>query len=373
MNRRQRTHVNRRRYLTALGAAGSLGLAGCAGLTGGGGNGKSDGTTTKTSYGNVPPVIKDRPTEPYVPTHVEGMEMAGRQTSGDYACALTYSYPHRFWLVTGTRTRKVVITREDTVHLMPVIWDTSAKLVPPDVSPQMTVEKDGEVVADFAPWPMLSQPMGFHFGDNVSLDGDGTYTVTIEVGSPSGRRIGGLQPNDPLSFEFEWDFRQVSVDAISYRDIPSQREGMPGAIPPMDMPFVAMTQAPEPGAIPGTTATLGVTNGGEFQATIIDDASDYGGSSDETYLAVSPRTKYNRFILPMMSLSATLTHQGESVHDGPLSNALHPELGYHYGATITTAEPGTELDVTVDAPPQIGRHEGYETAFVEMNGLSATF
>lgn len=373
MTRRRRSHPNRRRVLAGLGAAGTLGLAGCAGLTGDGNDGSGDSTTTKTSYGNVPPVVEDRPSEPYYPTHVEGMELAGKQLQGDYACALTYTYPHRFWLVTGTRTRKVVITREDTVHLMPVIWNTSAKLVPPDVSPQITVETDGEVVADFAPWPMLSQPMGFHFGDNVALDGDGTYTVTVEVGSPSGRRTGGLAPNDPLSFEFEWDFRQVKVDAISYRDIPGQREGMPGAVPPMDMPFVPMTQAPNPDAIPGTRTQLGVTNGAEFHATIIDDASDYGGGSDESYLAVSPRTKYNRFILPMMSVSATLTHQGETVHDGPLSNALGAELGYHYGTTITDGAAGAELDVTVDAPPQTARHEGYETAFVEMDGLSATF
>lgn len=192
------------------------------------------------------------------------------------------------WLTTGTRTRKVVITTEDSVHLMPVIRYAGGKLVPPDLSPQVSVDRGGETVADFAPWPMLSQPMGFHYGDNIALPGDDTYTVTVDVGSPSGRRTGGLEPNDPLSFEFEWDYRDAAVQGINYRDIGSDREGLPGAVPPMDMMTVPMTQAPEPGDLPGTSTKLGITNGAEFYATIVDDASEYGGTSDESYLAVSP-------------------------------------------------------------------------------------
>lgn len=358
--------TRRRRFLAGLGAVGTLGLAGCAQFTGG-----SD-DAAETSYGNVPAVLEDRPDEPYFPTHVEGMAMAGKQTSGDYACALTFTYPHRFWLVTGTRTRKVVIEREDSVHLMPVVWNTAAKLVPADVSPQVTIERDGETVADFAPWPMLSQPMGFHFGDNVALDGDGTYTVTVEVGAPSDRRTGGLAPNDPLSFEFEWAFRQAKVDTIDYRDIGSQREGMPGAVQPMDMMSVGMTQAPAREDLPGTPTKLGVTNGAEFVATVLDDASEHGGTSDDAYLAVSPRTKYNRFTLPMMSLSGTLEYEGETVHDGALTSALDPALGHHYGAVVADAGPGATLEITVDAPPQTARHEGYETAFLDMAPLDGT-
>ena len=364
---------NRRRFLSTAGAVCFTGLAGCTRFTGGEESGGSgDDQTTKTSYGNVPPVLSDRPDEPYYPTHVEGMEMAGKQTSGDYACALTFTFPHRFWLVTGTNTRKVVITKEDSVHLMPVVWHTGAKLVPPDVSPQVEISKDGETVTNFAPWPMLSQPMGFHFGDNVALDGDGTYTVTVDIGTPSGRRSGGLEPNDPLSFEFEWSFRQSDVDAISYRDIGSDREGLPGAVPPMDMMTVPMTQAPEPDDLPGSATNLGTTNGAVFHATIVDDASAYGGTADESYLVVSPRTKYNRFVLPMMSLSATLEYDGTTIHDGPLPDTLDPEIGYHYGTTIDPVDGDASLSLTVDAPPQTARHEGYETAFVDLADLAGT-
>lgn len=366
--------MNRRRFVATLGAACSLGLAGCTRFSSGEGiGGSGSDQTTKTSYGNVPPVLADRPDEPYYPTHVEGMNTVEKQTSGEYACALTFTFPHRFWLTTGTQTRKVVITKDDSVHLMPVIWHTGENLVPPDLSPQMSIERGGETVTDFAPWPMLSQPMGFHYGDNVALPEDDTYSVTVTAGSPSGRRTGGLELNDPLSFEFEWDYRDAEVQAIDYRDIGSDREGLPGAVPPMDMMTVPMTQAPKPDDLPGTVTELGSTNGAEFYATIIDDASEYGGTSDESYLVVSPRTKYNRFILPMMSLSATLDHDSETVHDGSLADTLDPDLGSHYGTTIDAIDGGAELGLTVDAPPQTARHEGYETAFIDMEGLNGTF
>jgi hypothetical protein len=45
---------------------------------------------------------------------------------------------------------------------------------------------------------------------------------------------------------------------------------------------------------------------------------------------------------------------------------VDPDLGYHYGAPVSEAKSGDRLTVTVDAPPQLARHEGYETAFLKM-------
>jgi hypothetical protein len=67
-----------------------------------------------------------------------------------------------------------------------------------------------------------------------------------------------------------------------------------------------------------------------------------------------------------MSLSAKLTRNGNAVFDDILRSTLDPELGYHYGAAVESVESGDSLTVTVDAPPQVSRHEGYETAFVKM-------
>jgi hypothetical protein len=42
-------------------------------------------------------------------------------------------------------------------------------------------------------------------------------------------------------------------------------------------------------------------------------------------------------------------------------------VGFHYGADVDSISSGEELTVTVDAPPQTSRQEGYETAFVDMD------
>lgn len=45
-----------------------------------------------------------------------------------------------------------------------------------------------------------------------------------------------------------------------------------------------------------------------------------------------------------------------------LTPATDPGLGYHYGAVVPDV--GSALTLTVTAPPQVTRHEGYETAFL---------
>lgn len=111
------------------------------------------------SYGDEPPVPENRPQTVYYPSHVEGMEMVGMSsmngmsstnsnsssgtqgnssedmeqptTSTDgqktsdsrYRCALTYSYPHRFWTVTGQQTEKISIQDDDSIHLIVSVWD----------------------------------------------------------------------------------------------------------------------------------------------------------------------------------------------------------------------------------------------------------
>jgi hypothetical protein len=49
-----------------------------------------------------------------------------------------------------------------------------------------------------------------------------------------------------------------------------------------------------------------------------------------------------------------------------LSPALDPELDFHYGAIVEGLSADSSVEVTVDVPPQVARHEGYETAFLEM-------
>jgi len=93
---------------------------------------------------------------------------------------------------------------------------------------------------------------------------------------------------------------------------------------------------------------------------------------DSTLLAVSPQSPYNRMVMPLMSVSATLKRGGETLFDGALRSAIDPDVDYHYGAAVPSVELGDELTISVDAPPQTARHEGYEMAFFGMDEATLT-
>jgi len=99
---------------------------------------------------------------------------------------------------------------------------------------------------------------------------------------------------------------------------------------------------------------------------------DAGG--DSPYLYVSARTPYNRMVIPAMAVTGTLARGGETVFEGEFVRTLDPDLGYHYGAALggAAAEPGDDLTLRVPTPPQVARHEGYETAFLEMSPVEVT-
>ncbi|MDS0478363.1 iron transporter [Natrinema sp. 1APR25-10V2] len=293
---------------------------------------------------------------------------------GDLTCALTYSFPHRFWLVTGQEKKKVEIQSDDSVYMMPVVWNRNTTIVPPDMNPQITITQNGEQVTQLSPWPMLSQPMSLHFGDNVQLPGDGTYQAKVRVGSPSTNRTGALAEvdNKPTTFSFEFEFSQEKLNEVIYEDIPSEKEGTKGAISPMDVEMGPTKQVPKKESLPGIIRGAPTSGDATFIVTTLDDASRFGGTDSETYLVVSPRTPYNRYMLPLMSLSGRLERDGTSIFDGILQATIDPELDYHYGAIVSDVQSSDELTITVDAPPQIARHEGYEMAFIEMPEMTLT-
>ena len=342
--------MRRRRFLALAGATGAGGLAGCTGLF-----------QTRPAY--APPLVKDRPDAVYYPTHVEQMEMAGVKRKAGYACALTYTYPHRFWLVTGTHTKEVAIKSADTMHVMPVVWDVVTGRVLPDVNPKLTVTQDGGSVLSDSPWTMLSQPMGFHYGDNVHLPGDGRYDVTVHVGAPAAKRTGSLaDAPESVSFEFTLEYTESRLNEIPWHKLP-EKKGTRGAVSHMDMEMLPASAVPTEADLPGSVLGSGRSGDADVVVTVLDDASRFGGGSSKSYLAVSPRSPYNRYLLPMMGLSATV--DGET---RDLTQTLDPDLGLHYGTAVGEA-PGT-VTVHVDAPPQFARHEGYETAFLDMSDVT---
>jgi len=377
--------MHRRRFLAAGAAAASAGLAGCRSLF-------------QTRSARSPPLVSDRPDAVYVPSHVEGMEMVGTAAAGDFRVSLTYSYPHRFWLVSGDGTNQVEIEGSDSLHLMTTVWDPETGTVLPHGSVTTTITRDGEsLTSGKSLWPMLSQNMGVHAGDNLALDGDGTYEVEVTVPPLPTRRAGALRDRfgELASTTFSLEFSQSTLEGISYETL-SDRQGERDALDPMEMEMMPVSATPPPGELPGALVGEGTSGdarfvvsrldsppagvgaeGGESTATETATDDSGGGSSgpdaggERSYLAVSMRTPYNGYPIPQASLSATVDRGGTTVSDGSLTPTVDPDLGYHYGA-VADVESGDDLTLSVDAIPQIARHEGYETAFLAFDELSMT-
>lgn len=369
--------MHRRRFLAAGAAATSVGLAGCRSLF-------------QTRSARSPPLVEDRPDAVYVPSHVEGMQMVGTSSAGDFQVALTYSYPHRFWLVSGDSTNKVTIEGSDSLHLMTTVWDPETMTVLPHGSITTTIALDGEtLISGKSLWPMVSQNMGVHAGDNLQLDGAGTYDVEVTVPPLPTRRAGALRDRfgELGSATFSLEFSQSALEEISYERLPD-RQGERDALDPMEMEMMPVSSTPAPGDLPGTVVGEGSSGDARFVVSRLasppagvsaegseSTATDAGGggeaSGDRSYLAVSMRTPYNGNPIPRASLSATVVRDGTTLYDGSLTPTVDPDLGYHYGA-VADVESGDDLTVSVDAVPQIARHEGYETAFLAFDELSMT-
>jgi hypothetical protein len=139
----------------------------------------------------------------------------------------------------------------------------------------------------------------------------------------------------------------------------------------MEMEMIPDSVAPAKSDLPGEV--VGETTSGDatLVATVLDEPPS-GVDGAGRYLAVSARSPYNRYILPAMGVSGCLNREAETVSEGALERTLDPDLGYHYGAAVEGVKPGDELALSVGTPPQVARHEGYETAFLDMADASLT-
>jgi len=349
--------MNRRTLLKSGGALGSgLISAGCLSRL---------GFETQSAWRD-PPLVQDRPDGVYYPAIIEGMGIYGTTTAGDIGFALMHSFPHRFWNLTGTNKTKVVVQSSDSLHLMASVWDVESNTVlPVDIS--VEIRSGDEQVTNTNLWPMLSPNMGFHYGDNVGLPGEGSYEVTLRVGPLQTNRSKPFEGKftEPQSVTMSFSFDTSETYNLEYRRL-REKGGTRGAVELMEMGPVPSPVAPKRSALPGREIGKGSSDDATFLATVVEGESRFS-EDDRPYLIVSPRTPYNRVVLPRMTLRTRIERDGETVFQGPLQASLDPKLSCYYGTSVPPIESGDTITVDIQTPPQLARHDGYETAFIDMS------
>lgn len=344
-----------------VGLASGVGLSGCLGRL---------GFETQSAWRD-PPLVKDRPDAVYYPAIVEGMRIYGTPKADGVGFALMHSYPHRFWNVTGKTRNKVIVEPDDSLHLMASVWDLKTKtILPLDVS--VEISNDDGQVTDKTLWPMISPNMGYHGGDNVALPGEGTYDVTL--------RVGPLQMNRTKPFEGRFTELRTAETTITFDTSETyeldirrlgEKAGSRGTVDLMDMKMVPAPTAPPKTKLPGRLIGEASSGDATFLVSIVEEGTRFS-DDDRPYLIVSPRTPYNRVVLPRMSLSAILKRDQKMIYQGSLPATLDPDLSCHYGAHVDGVKPGDTLTIQTQSPPQLARHDGYEAAFIDMPPIELT-
>lgn len=318
-----------------------------------------------------PPLVKNRPDAVYYPAIVEGMGMYGMTQADGVGFALMHSYPHRFWTLTGTNKNKVIVRPDDSLHLMASVWDVqTGTILPLDVT--VDISNDNGQVAHKSLWPMLSPNMGFHGGDNVVLPGEGTYDVTLSAGPLQMNRTKPFEGRftEPRTAKTTFTFDTSDTYNLEYRRL-GEKAGTRGTVDLMDMKMVPAPTAPPKNALPGRLIGEESSGDATFIVSIVEEGARFS-DDNRPYLIVSPRTPYNRVILPRMSLSATLKRSGRTIYQESLPAVLDPDLSCHYGTHVDGVESGDTLTIKIETPPQLSRHDGYETAFIDMPPIELT-
>jgi hypothetical protein len=93
-----------------------------------------------------------------------------------------------FVVFDGTRERTVAPGRHASFHLMVMLNDARSGVPIPYASVWATIRRGSRVVYDERQWPMLSEYLGPHYGNDVSLPGAGRYQLTLLVGPPVAAR-----------------------------------------------------------------------------------------------------------------------------------------------------------------------------------------
>jgi uncharacterized protein involved in high-affinity Fe2+ transport len=150
-----------------------------------------------TSSGASVAGIKPVPTQTLATASWQGMKVQAR--------AMT-AVP--FVVYDGTSERMVKPPKNTSFHLMIDLNDARSGVPIPYAGVWATIKHAGKIVYDERMWPMISEYMGPHYGNDVSLPGKGTYQLSLLVSPPvSARHVEyqnmWLHPHR-LNFTFNW-------------------------------------------------------------------------------------------------------------------------------------------------------------------------
>jgi Fe2+ transport protein len=109
----------------------------------------------------------------------------------------------------GTTEKLVKPSQHTSFHLMVMLSDDRTNYPIPYASVWATVRHGSKIVFDERQWPMISEYMGPHYGNNVTLPGPGTYRLSLLISPPvSARHIEyahtWLKPHR-VNFTFRWN------------------------------------------------------------------------------------------------------------------------------------------------------------------------
>jgi len=113
-----------------------------------------------------------------------------------------------FVVFNGTKERMVKPPKDVSFHLMVELTDAHTNYPIPYAGVWATIRKAGKIVFDERQWPMISEYIGPHYGNNVTLPGAGTYRLSLLVSPPVAARHVEyknvwLKPHR-VSYTFHW-------------------------------------------------------------------------------------------------------------------------------------------------------------------------
>ncbi|MGH3263828.1 MAG: iron transporter [Trebonia sp.] len=154
---------------TAAAAATSSGMAG---MNMGAGSGSS-GSGSSVSVNGIKPV----PTQTLATADWQGMQISAR--------AMT-AVP--FLVYNGSSERMVKPGKDTTFHLMVYLNDAHTHVPIPYAGVWATIKQAGKLIYDERLWPMISEYMGPHYGNDVRLPGKGSYQLSLLISPPVSAR-----------------------------------------------------------------------------------------------------------------------------------------------------------------------------------------